>query len=143
MAQAAKTAANHFNELMQEGRQAMAMGQVNEAHRLWKQAATLDPYSEQVWLALLEVLESDADRRVCLQNIVQINPMNVQARRQLNKIEARVQRIAELEIQELAATEVEKRRKRGLVTRALLIGLAIGLSGTLFGILASILIYGG
>ena len=34
-------------------------------------------------LALLEVLEDEEDRKVCLKNIIAINPLNTEARRQL------------------------------------------------------------
>jgi hypothetical protein len=131
-----------FNDLMQAGRTAMNAGRPREAHRLWKDAAALDPYNEQVWIALLEVIENDDDKRVCLQNILQINALNVQARRELNRLEARSQRVA-LQTQEREIAQVGKRRRRRSVfTRAILIGLAIGLSGAFFGIVISILIYG-
>ena len=87
-------------------------------------------------------MQDDKDQRACLENIVQINPKNVQARRQLNKLDALEQRRSEMEVSRIAALQVERLRKRKLVMRALFLGVAIGLSGALFGIVASILIYG-
>ena len=128
---------------MQAGRVAYTAGKRRMAHDLWREAANIDPYNEQVWLALLDVVEADADKRVCLQNILAINPLNVQARRQLGKIEAHKQRLA------ANKAEMEERRRWWsryrwvLLRRALFLGIAIGLSGIFFGILASILVYGG
>ena len=143
MAQAEQELHHRFNELMNDGREALSHGRIADAHRIWRQAATLDPYSEQVWLALLEIVQDDKDQRVCLENIVQINPRNVQARRQLNKLDAREQQLAEIELKRQAEQLEEQQRKRKLIVRALLLGVTIGLSGTLFGVLASILVYGG
>jgi len=70
-------------ELMRAGRVALAKGDRQRAHYLWRQAATLDPQNEHIWLSLLNVVENTKDRRTCLQNIVAINPANAQARQQL------------------------------------------------------------
>lgn len=75
-----------FVELMRAGQVAYAKGKRRRAHQLWQHAAMLSPYEEQVWLALLNVLDSDEDRRVCLENIVAINPRNLQAREQLSEV---------------------------------------------------------
>jgi len=72
-----------FEELMQAGRKAYKQGKRRLAHDHWHEAATVDPYNEQVWLSLFRVLETDEDRIACLENIIAINPMNVQARRRL------------------------------------------------------------
>src|SRR5829696_3091029 len=80
--------------LMKEGKEAFASGHHSLAHDIWREAATLDPYNEQVWLALLRVLESNEDRRVCLQNIIAINPTNVRARHMLRQMHERVERRA-------------------------------------------------
>ena len=53
----------------------------------WRRAATLNPTNEQVWLALLNVLEKEGDIVVCLQNIIAINPNNKQALRRLRNFE--------------------------------------------------------
>lgn len=72
-----------YEELMASGRDAFKAGKRQLAHDLWREAATVDPYDEKVWLMLFRVLDSDDDRMVCLENIIAINPMNVQARRRL------------------------------------------------------------
>jgi len=75
-----------FVELMRAGQVAYSKGKRQQAHDIWRHAAMLHPYDEQVWLALLNVLDSDDDRRVCLQNIVAINPNNLQAQTQLTEL---------------------------------------------------------
>jgi hypothetical protein len=130
-----------YSELMQAGRAAFIAGRRKDAHRIWKEAATLDPYNEQVWASLLEVVGDDHDRQVCLQNILQINPLNVQARRELNRVDAKLQR-AELKVRESQrAIQGQQRRRRTVIFRAMLVGIAIGLSGALFAIVISILVY--
>lgn len=73
-----------FNRLMRLGQVSYAEGNRRQAHRFWRRAAMLNPLDEQVWLSLLNVLDNDEDRRVCLQNIVAINPNNIQAQKRLN-----------------------------------------------------------
>jgi hypothetical protein len=74
-----------FSELMRKGQLALSEGKRGKAHQCWRRAAMLRPYEEQVWLALLSVLDQPEDRRVCLENIVSINPKNLQARQQLDE----------------------------------------------------------
>jgi ferric-dicitrate binding protein FerR (iron transport regulator) len=73
-------------ELLRAGRSALADGQDDRAHDLWRQSATLYPQNEAVWLSLLQVVRSSDDRRVCLENIITINPRNEQAMRQLRAL---------------------------------------------------------
>jgi tetratricopeptide (TPR) repeat protein len=131
-----------FERLMREGRLALDQGDRDLAHELWREAALLDPYNEQVWLSLLDVLESLEDRRVCLQNILEINPLNTQARRMLRAYEARQQRRSKLKHERQSQLAVLKKQRRGLMTRALMLGLLLGLSGIFFAVVLSILIYG-
>jgi tetratricopeptide (TPR) repeat protein len=139
--EAARPGSERFEELFQAGRSAFAMGNNQQAHDFWKEAARLNPFNEQVWLALLDVIDSDEDRRVCLQNILQINPMNVQARRALNQIVARTASAAQLEADTKSDVKKTKKRRRGVFARAFFLGIVIGVSGVVFGIVLSILIY--
>jgi hypothetical protein len=134
---------SNFADLMQAGRVAYAAGKRRMAHDLWREAANIDPYNEQVWLALLDVIEADADKRVCLQNILAINPLNVQARRLLGQIDARKQRLVQHQAEQRQIRRGWNRYRWSLLRRALLLGIAIGVSGIFFGILLSILLYGG
>src|SRR5689334_19151632 len=81
-----------FGRFMSDGRSAYNKGDLKLAHDLWRQAAMIEPYNEHVWLALLDVLDKKEDRQVCLQNILSINPMNIQARRMLRAYDTDEQR---------------------------------------------------
>jgi hypothetical protein len=72
-----------IDELLWAGRQAYGQGDRQRAMDCWRQAAGLRPEDERIWLELLSVVEEGEDRRVCLENILTINPDNEQARRQL------------------------------------------------------------
>ena len=142
---------DNFSELMEAGRAAYNQGNRRKAHDIWREAATLDPYNEQVWLALLDVLENEEDRVVCLQNIIAINPMNIQARRELRAFGANSRsRPRPLDKSRLSAsqrtqpkTALMRQPSRGsLLRRAVLMGIALGLSGVLFAIVLSIMLYG-
>lgn len=63
---------------------AYAEGDAKQAYDYWRRAAIKDPYNEEVWLAMLQVLERKEDRQACLENILVINPMNETARDLLN-----------------------------------------------------------
>jgi hypothetical protein len=71
-----------FVQWLRLGQIFYAQGDQRRAHRYWRRAAMLNPYSEAVWVALLSVLKDEADRQVCLQNILTINPLNEEAQRQ-------------------------------------------------------------
>lgn len=134
-----------FRELMQAGQMAFAAGKHQLAHDIWREAAMLDPYNEQVWLALLDVLESDEDREVCLHNILAINPTNVHARHQLQVYQARAQQLALRRERKLVRDAKEatlaKQHRWALFRRAVLMGIVLGISGVLFAVVVSILMY--
>ncbi len=73
----------NLGDLLEAGDEALALGEARAAHDIWRVAAVANPYDERVWLALLQVLEDEEDRKVCLKNIIAINPLNTEARRQL------------------------------------------------------------
>ena len=75
-----------FKRLMRLGNVSMAEGNPKEAHNYWQQAALMQPDNEDVWLALLRVLTTEDDRRVCLRNILTINPNNKLAQRMLDEL---------------------------------------------------------
>lgn len=74
-------------ELMRAGMLAQSDGNRRKAFELLRRAAAFAPYYEQVWLALLEVLDDPRDRRVCLQNILAINPHNYLVHQQLAELD--------------------------------------------------------
>ena len=131
-----------FENLMERGRIALQKGYPEQAHALWRRAAIVNPYNEQVWLALLDVIQSPEDQRVCLQNILEINPANVKARRMLRVKET--QEMRRVQEKDIGVKEQKgfRRSQRSLVWRALMFGIIIGLAGVFFAVALSILIYG-
>lgn len=131
-----------FESLMERGRVALQRGYPEQAHALWRRAAIVNPYNEQVWVALLDVIQSPEDERVCLQNILEINPANAKARHMLRVRETQeMRRVQEKDVSVKEKTSI-RRSQRGLIWRALLFGIVIGLAGVFFAIALSILIYG-
>lgn len=140
--QAARPGSERFDELLDAGRTAYLTGDPRLAHDYWKEAARLNPANEQVWTALLDVIETEEDQRVCLQNIIQINPLNVQARRQLNQLESRRERRIQMRAEQKAGVRADKYRRRTVLSRAIMLGFVIGLTGVIFGVVLSIVVYG-
>jgi hypothetical protein len=81
------SAPKEFLLLFKAGKQAAREGNRVKAHDLFRQAVAVDPYHEMVWLWLASVVDSDDDRRVCFENMLELNPSNQMARRQLQKLE--------------------------------------------------------
>ena len=120
-----------------------------------------NPYEERVWVLLLQVLNQDDDRKVCLENIIAINPLNTDARRQLRQLVRReesqpqtlhpgwlhdsaphtaAQPIGFLPLTPSSTTQADE---RGRFIRAILAGVGIGVLAVALGVGASILVYGG
>lgn len=115
-----------FIEYFKAGKEAARQGDRALAHRLFRQAIEIDPYHEQVWLWLASVVESDADRRVCFENVLEMNPSNPTARRQLMILDEKAAATA------LAAAQPRRRRRWWrwpLRLIAALLGVAAGIGG--------------
>jgi hypothetical protein len=63
-------------EWLRRGIAAAKAGDIDRACELLLQVVEVDEYNEQAWLWLSSVVESDADREVCLDNVLAINPDN-------------------------------------------------------------------
>ncbi|HFD38813.1 MAG TPA: tetratricopeptide repeat protein [Anaerolineae bacterium] len=74
-------------ELLRQGIAAVKAGQKEEARRLLMQVVELDEHNEQGWLWLSGVVETIEDRRICLENVLTINPDNAHAQTGLAWIE--------------------------------------------------------
>lgn len=79
--------ADKARQLLQQGYVAYNNWEINKARLLWRKAAVTDPANEAIWIALLNVTQSDEDRRVCLQNILVLNPKNEEAETRLRLLE--------------------------------------------------------
>lgn len=76
-----------FLQLFKAGKAAAKSGNNKKAHDYFRQAIEIDPYREQVWLWLASVVETEEDQRVCFENVLELDPNNLTARRQLQKLE--------------------------------------------------------
>lgn len=76
----------YVDELILAGCSELAAGRRQEAHNLWRRAAVLRPNDEEIWLALLSVVDTDEDRRTCLENVTALNPQNEIALQQLRAL---------------------------------------------------------
>ncbi len=79
-------------ELLRRGIAAAKAGQNKQARDLLTQVVELDESNEQAWLWLSGLVESLDDRRLCLENVLAVNPGNVHAQTGLRRIEAALAR---------------------------------------------------
>lgn len=73
---------------LQAGIMAAQEGQRAEAQALLKQALLDDPSTEQGWLWMSAVVDTEAERRTCLERVLTINPHNQTAQASLEKLNA-------------------------------------------------------
>jgi ferric-dicitrate binding protein FerR (iron transport regulator) len=113
-------APKEFLHLYKAGKTAAKQGENAKAHDLLRQAVEIDPYHEQVWLWLASVVETDEDRRVCFENVLELNPDNMTAKAQLNKLEQKALLLT-MNPQLLHREEERANRRRRTVRTALLL----------------------
>ncbi len=75
-------------DALQAGISAAREGRRAEAQDLLQQALQDDPRSEQGWLWMSAVVETDAERRICLERVLTINPHNQTAWAGLDKLDS-------------------------------------------------------
>ncbi len=78
------------NKLIQQGIAAFKAGRKDEARALFMRAVELDQRSEQGWLWLSAVVDSLEEQRICLENVLAINPDNQRAKKGLQVIAGRM-----------------------------------------------------
>jgi len=74
---------SEVNRLMAKGVAAARSGQRAQAYNLLLDVVELDQQNEEAWLWLSTVTDSVGDQRICLENVLAINPNNQFARRRL------------------------------------------------------------
>jgi len=102
-------APREFLSLFKAGQEAARNGNNQQAHDLFRRAIEIDPYHEQVWLWLASVVDTDDDRRVCFENVLELNPSNVTAQRQLQKLDQQAL-LATMNSQDKRAGSARRRR---------------------------------
>jgi tetratricopeptide (TPR) repeat protein len=83
-------------ERLQQAIAAANAGQRAEARRILTQLVEEDERNEQAWLWLAGVVENPADVRVCLENVLELNPNNERAQRGLAWLDQQEKRQAEV-----------------------------------------------
>ncbi|MFN8531760.1 MAG: tetratricopeptide repeat protein [Anaerolineae bacterium] len=73
--------------MVREGIAAFKEGRKEEARALLSKAVELDQYNEQGWMWLSGCVDAPDDQRICLENVLAINPMNERARKGLAYLE--------------------------------------------------------
>jgi len=74
------------NQLIQAGAKALKAGERDKAHQLLMQAVQQDEHNEKAWLWLSGAVKTKEERRVCLENVLTINPDNAMAIKGLTKL---------------------------------------------------------
>ncbi len=72
---------------LQEGIAAARSGDRGAARRLLRNVVEEEPNNEMAWIWLASVVGSVAERRACLQRVLQINPSNETAREALSRLD--------------------------------------------------------
>jgi len=109
-------APKEFLRMFKAGKEAARAGDHAKAHEYFRRAIEVDPYHEQVWLWLASVVETDEDRRVCFENVLELNPTQPTARRELQKLD--LQALEE-------AMHPDAKRRRGVSRRRKLFRLVL------------------
>lgn len=72
--------------MVRAGIEAYRAGNSAEARTLLEKAIELDDYNEQAWMWLSAVVETEEEKRTCLENVLVINPENEEAQRGLKML---------------------------------------------------------
>ncbi|GAB4203204.1 MAG: hypothetical protein OHK0022_27120 [Roseiflexaceae bacterium] len=78
-----------MNGLLEQGIAAVRAGRREEARDILTRLVQIDERNEQAWLWLSGVLDDPEDVRVCLENVLDLNPANPQAQQGLKWLESR------------------------------------------------------
>ncbi len=79
---------NRAAELVEQGANALKVGNIAEAYAVLREAVKLEPNNERAWLWLAGAVPGDDQRRFCLERVLQINPENSAAKRGLSALPA-------------------------------------------------------
>lgn len=91
--------------LLKQGIQAARKGQRDTAQKLLLEVIAQDERNEAAWLWLSGVVDEDADRIICLENVLAINPDSGHARKGLEKLRQSTEITAQLTEPETAQQE--------------------------------------
>lgn len=81
---------NDIPELLRKGIEEARAGRTAEARTLFEQVTELDENNEKGWFWLASVVETDEERRICLSNVLHINPNNEKAQRAMAALQEKL-----------------------------------------------------
>jgi hypothetical protein len=73
-------------EILAHAIAALKAGKKVEARRLLEGILAADRYNENAWLWMSGVVDTDAERVICLENVLTLNPYNERARKGLEQL---------------------------------------------------------
>src|SRR5215475_12638091 len=76
-------ATDDINSLLNAGIQAARAGNKAQARKYLEQVLEKEDNNEAAWMWLASVVDTPRERRICLENVLEINPNNVRAREAL------------------------------------------------------------
>ena len=79
----------NVQKLLREGIEAARAGNKAEARKLFEQVVELDDKSEKGWFWLASVVETDEEKKVCLGNVLFINPNNERAQKAMDQLQSK------------------------------------------------------
>lgn len=81
--------ANEITELLRAGIEDARAGRRAEAREKFQRVVDLDENNEKGWFWLASVVDTDEERRICLANVLHINPNNDRARKALDALNSK------------------------------------------------------
>lgn len=85
---------NNVADLLRKGIEAARENKRAEAREYFEQVVELDEKNEKGWFWLASVVDTDEERRICLSNVLHINPNNERAKRALTALDAKAKKTA-------------------------------------------------
>lgn len=80
---------NDIQQIMRDAIEAAREGRKGDAKTLFQQVVDQDDKNEKAWMWLASVVDTDEERRVCLSNVLFINPGNERAQTAIAKLDAK------------------------------------------------------
>jgi len=77
---------SEIENLLRAGVTALKAGELDKARKLLTQVIKIDEQNERAWLWLSGAVKTKEERRVCLENVLTINPDNEMAKKGLTKL---------------------------------------------------------
>lgn len=126
---------NDFEQTLQDGINAARRGDRNTGRRLLQEVIDQDPDNELAWIWMASCVTTLAERRNCLERVLEINPNNARARQALEALgtparpaqpagpSISIDRVRQAQRQAAAAPQPQTRRGGGIN----LINIAIGI----------------